>query len=69
MRSAVAEAVAAKLATIVPRAADDERATLAPFADPRVAERISAQIDSGLETPGAREVTLEHRQIRAAGIV
>ncbi len=53
----VAEAVAAALAAIVPRAADDERATLAPFADARVAERISAQIDSGLETPGAREVT------------
>jgi acyl-CoA reductase-like NAD-dependent aldehyde dehydrogenase len=58
----VAEAVAAKLAAIVPRAADDERATLAPFADPRVAERISAQIDSGLDTPGAREVTLDHRK-------
>ena len=46
---------------IVPRAADDEQATLAPFADPQVAERISAQIDSGLQTPGAREVTLDHR--------
>jgi acyl-CoA reductase-like NAD-dependent aldehyde dehydrogenase len=57
----VAEAVAAKLAAIVPRAADDERATLAPFADPRVAERISAQIDTGLEVWGAREVTLEYR--------
>src|SRR5687768_12392265 len=40
----VARAIAGKLAAIVPRAADDERATLAPFADPRVAERISAQI-------------------------
>jgi acyl-CoA reductase-like NAD-dependent aldehyde dehydrogenase len=58
----VAGAVAAKLAAIVPRAEDDERATLAPFADPRVAERISAQIDSGLQTPGAREVTLDHRR-------
>ena len=57
----VAERVAEKLAAIVPRAADDDRATLAPFADPRVAERISAQIDSGLETPGAREVTVDHR--------
>lgn len=58
----VAGAVAAKLASIVPRAADDDRATLAPFADPRVAERISVQIDSGLETAGAREVTLDHRR-------
>jgi len=57
----VADAVAARLATILPRAATDERATLAPFADPRVAERISAQIDSGLQTPGAREMTLHHR--------
>jgi acyl-CoA reductase-like NAD-dependent aldehyde dehydrogenase len=57
----VADAVAVKLAAIVPRAADDELATLAPFADARVAERISAQIDSGLQTPGAREVTLDHR--------
>ena len=46
---AVAEALAAKLARIVPRAADDERALLAPFADPRVAERISQQIDAGLQ--------------------
>ena len=57
----VAEAVAKKLAAIVPRAVDDERATLAPFADARVAERISAQIDAGLQTPGAREVTLQYR--------
>ena len=57
----LAHAVAEKLAAIVPRAADDERATLAPFADPRVAERISAQIDSGLATPGAREITLDYR--------
>lgn len=57
----VAQAIAEKLAQIVPRAADDDLATLAPFADPRVAERISAQIDSGLQTPGAREVTLDHR--------
>jgi acyl-CoA reductase-like NAD-dependent aldehyde dehydrogenase len=58
----VAAAIAGQLAAIVPRAADDEQATLAPFADPRVAERISAQIDSGLQTPGAREVTLDYRQ-------
>lgn len=57
----VAEAVSRKLTAIVPRPADDERATLAPFVDPRVAARISAQIDGGLQTPGAREVTLHHR--------
>lgn len=53
----VAEALAAKLAAVVPRAPDDERALLAPFADPRVAERISQQIDEGLAIPGARDVT------------
>jgi hypothetical protein len=57
----VAEALAAKLAQIVPRAEDDEQAILAPFADPRVAERISQQIDSGLEAPGARDVSAAHR--------
>ena len=37
-------------------------AGLAPFADPRVAERISQQIDTGLATPGARDITAELRQ-------
>jgi acyl-CoA reductase-like NAD-dependent aldehyde dehydrogenase len=57
----VAEALAVKLAQIVPRAVDDERALLAPFADARVAERISQQIDAGLATRGARDVTAAHR--------
>lgn len=57
----VASAVAQRLAAIVPRPAGDAEATLAPFVDPRVAERISAQIDSGLQTTGAREVTLDSR--------
>lgn len=57
----VAEALAAKLARIVPRAADDEEALLAPFADSGVAERISQQIDAGLNTPGARDVTASYR--------
>jgi acyl-CoA reductase-like NAD-dependent aldehyde dehydrogenase len=57
----LAEALAARLAQIVPRPADDEQAVLAPFADPRVAERISQQIDAGLATPGARDVTAAHR--------
>jgi acyl-CoA reductase-like NAD-dependent aldehyde dehydrogenase len=59
---ALAESLAATLAKIVPRAADDERAVLAPFADSRVAGRISQQIDAGLHTPGAREVTVRHRE-------
>ena len=67
----IAEALAARLAHIVPRAADDEQATLAPFVDPRVAERISQQIDAGLAdarrarrdrattAPGPRLATLD----------
>jgi len=57
----VAMTIAKRLVQIVPRSADDPRATLAPFADPRVAARISQQIDIGLDTPGAREITAELR--------
>ncbi len=57
----VADAIAERLASIVPRAADDEAALLAPFADPRVAERIASQIDAGLATPGAVDVTARYR--------
>lgn len=58
----VAAALAERLARIVPRAVDDEEALLAPFADPKVAERISLQIDAGLDAPGARDVTASYRQ-------
>ena len=57
----LASALAQKLVQIVPRSADDPQATLAPFADPKVAARISTQIDIGLDTPGARELTAELR--------
>jgi acyl-CoA reductase-like NAD-dependent aldehyde dehydrogenase len=57
----IAEALAARLAAIVPRAEDDEAAQIAPFADPRVAERLSAMVDRDLAQPGARDVTATHR--------
>jgi acyl-CoA reductase-like NAD-dependent aldehyde dehydrogenase len=57
----IAEALAARFAGIVPRAADDEGAQLAPFADARVAARISQLIDQGLQEAGARDVTAEKR--------
>jgi len=57
----IAEALAKRLAAIVPRAADDENAQLAPFVDPQVATRINAIIDQGLIEPGARDVTAAHR--------
>jgi Aldehyde dehydrogenase family len=57
----IAEALAKKLAQIVPRPADDEHAQLAPFVDPQVATRINAIIDQGLTEPGARDVTAAYR--------
>jgi hypothetical protein len=57
----IAEALAERLARIVPRGEDDPAATLAPFADPRVPERISAGIDRDLEAGGAVDLTARHR--------
>jgi acyl-CoA reductase-like NAD-dependent aldehyde dehydrogenase len=54
---AIAEALAERLAAIRPRHEEDPEAELAPFADPRVAERISAAIDAELAAGGARDVT------------
>ena len=58
----IADAVAERVAQIVPRAADDPRAQLAPFADPGVAVRISSLVDQGLASGGAREITASHRE-------
>jgi hypothetical protein len=58
----ISEAVAERLAQIVPRDAADEAAQLAPFIDSNVAQRISTMIDQGLREPGAREVTEAYRQ-------
>jgi acyl-CoA reductase-like NAD-dependent aldehyde dehydrogenase len=45
---AIADALARKLATVIPRASDDPAAVLAPFADPETGRRIAAMIDSDL---------------------
>ena len=58
----IADAVARKLAGIVPRPATDERAVLAGFANPRMAEFIEAAIDQDLDVPGARDISASHRQ-------
>ncbi|MGH9329365.1 MAG: aldehyde dehydrogenase family protein, partial [Vicinamibacterales bacterium] len=58
----IADALAARLAAIGPRAADDDEAAIAPFTDPRVAEWIDGQIDAGLRESGAIDVTAAHRQ-------
>src|ERR1044072_9256327 len=57
----IAEVLAERLAQIVPLAADDEAAQIAPFADGNVATRISQMIDQGLTEPGAREVSTAYR--------
>jgi acyl-CoA reductase-like NAD-dependent aldehyde dehydrogenase len=57
----IAEALATRLAGIVPRAADDPQAELAPFADPRVAAHINGQIEAGLAEPGAEDVSARVR--------
>jgi acyl-CoA reductase-like NAD-dependent aldehyde dehydrogenase len=58
----LAEALAAKLVAIEPRAADDPAAEISPFVDARVAERISQQIDAALYEPGAEDITARYRK-------
>ena len=58
---AIADAVAKRLAEIEPRAADDERAGLAGFANPKMAESMDAAITEGLKTPGAEDVSARQR--------
>lgn len=58
---AIAEALADRLLAVVPRAEDDDRAELAPFADPNVATRISSLVDQALAEEGARDVSTERR--------
>ncbi len=57
----IAEALAERLASVVPRAADDENAQIAPFVDPQVAARINSIIEQGLNESGARDVTAAYR--------
>jgi acyl-CoA reductase-like NAD-dependent aldehyde dehydrogenase len=69
--SQIARALAERLVKIEPRSAQDPEASIAPFADPAVARRLSDQIDAGLQEPGATDVTAELRRgprlVRAHG--
>jgi hypothetical protein len=62
----IADALAQRLANVVPRDEADEHAQIAPFADAGVASRIAQMIDSelagGLDTGAARDVTARYRQ-------
>lgn len=53
----IAQALAERVAQIKPRAEDDEKALLAPFANAGVAQRVSAIVDNGLREAGAEDLT------------
>ncbi len=56
----IAHAVAEKLSSVVPLSYDDDKAILAGFANPKMAEMIDEVIESELD--GAEEMTAEFRQ-------
>lgn len=57
----IADALAQKLGPIHPTKLDDPNARLSGFANPKMADFIDAQIEEGLKTPGAVEVTAKYR--------
>lgn len=58
---AIAHTLAKRLSQVVPRAADDEQALLAPFADAGVPARVSTMIDADLAVAGATDVSAQYR--------
>lgn len=58
----LADALAQRLAQIVPRRRDDPEATLAAFADPAIARGIDAAIERGLAQGGAEDVAARYRE-------
>ena len=60
----IAEALARRMAEVVPRDAEDPQAQIAPFANADMAKRISAIVDSGLREAGAVDVTAKYRESR-----
>ncbi len=57
----IAAALAERLATIVPRDADDAKAGLAGFSNPAMAQSINDTIDKALKEPGAEDVSARFR--------
>ena len=53
----MAQALAERLAQLEPRPLDDPQAQLAAFADPEIARRLSALLDSQLEEAGAEDLS------------
>lgn len=58
----IADALAQRLGPVTPRPAEDENARLSGFANPKMAEFIDSQIEDGLKTPGATDVTAKYRK-------
>lgn len=57
----LADAIAQKLGPVKPTKPDDENARLSGFANVKMADFIDAQIEDGLKTPGATDVTAKYR--------
>ncbi len=64
----IAQAVAERVAKIVPRDAEDPEALLAPFANADIAKRISAIVDSGLRESGATDMSAKVRGERLVNV-
>jgi acyl-CoA reductase-like NAD-dependent aldehyde dehydrogenase len=57
----IADALAQKLGPFAPTRSDDPNARLSGFANVKMADFIDAQIEDGLKTPGAVDVTAKYR--------
>lgn len=57
----IAEALAKKLGPVAPTKPEDPEARLSGFANPKMADFIDSQIEEGLKTPGAEDVTARYR--------
>jgi acyl-CoA reductase-like NAD-dependent aldehyde dehydrogenase len=60
---AIADALAKKLAPMVPRPWDDPNVEISAFAKPEVAEAINNMVEEGLKVPGAVDVTAKYRTL------
>jgi acyl-CoA reductase-like NAD-dependent aldehyde dehydrogenase len=58
---AIADALAQRLAKVAALPAEHPDAQIAAFANPQVAQRISASIDEALRAPGAEDLTARYR--------
>lgn len=57
----IADAIAQKLGPVKPTKPDDDGARLSGFANVKMADFIDSQIEDGLKTPGAVDVTAKYR--------